>query len=218
MDPAKEEMLKASIGELLELAKDPVPKKVIGAYSYLAVYNTNLAKLKSFSVAHLEECALFLQLTVRTEDNSKLYRNQETLADRIIMKIESHFESECDECGEKYRNKLTDGTPYIHCYLCMQGSHDCDMISGRYTSSSQEAGGPLTGSVWLCKGCRLKNDLFGLSNPYKQTVSFAQKTDEGADDEDKEEEKGEDDQRPSPRSDKFERTDNQGADIICPLF
>ena len=103
MDPAKEEMYKESIGELLELAKDPASKKVIGAYRYSKKYNANLRKMKGFTVSELEQCALSLMLKVKTEDNSDIYKDKVTLTDRIIMKIESHFESECDECGEKWK-------------------------------------------------------------------------------------------------------------------
>ena len=87
----KDEMYKSVIGELLELSDKTEPKKVLGAYNYKAVYQTNLQKMKLFSVPILEECAIFLKLKVRNEDATKIYKNKQTLVDRIIMKIESHF-------------------------------------------------------------------------------------------------------------------------------
>ena len=156
----KENMLKIVIGELLELTKSLTVKKVIGAYSYAKAYSTNVEKLKALPSAQLEECAQFLKLTVRNSNNVKAYKNKEILADWIIMKIESHYEELCDECGKTYRNKLDSPEPYLRCYLCMQGCHDCEDISARFESSSQEISGHLTGTVWLCRGCRVKNSIF----------------------------------------------------------
>ena len=156
----KENMLKVVIGELLELTKSLTVKKVIGAYSYAKAYSTNLEKLKALPSAQLEECAQFLKLTVRNSNNVKAYKNKEILADWIIMKIESHYEELCDECGKTYRNKLDGPEPYLRCYLCMQGCHDCEDISARFESSSQEISSHLTGTVWLCRGCRVKNSIF----------------------------------------------------------
>ena len=98
-------MYKASIGELLEHAPEPSSKKIIGAYSYTVKYATNHTKIKGFSVSELEKCATSIGLITRHNDNTKVYRTKDILTDRIILKIESHFEEMCDECGEKYRNK-----------------------------------------------------------------------------------------------------------------
>ena len=68
--PEKEEMLKTVVGELLELAPSTNVKKVIGAYSFAKAYSTNLEKLKNLSNTILEECAIFLKLVVRDENNA----------------------------------------------------------------------------------------------------------------------------------------------------
>ena len=88
--PEKEDMMKSAIGELLELAGTTNVKKAIGTYSYAKGYSTNLDKIKQLCSTILEEYALFLQLKVRDEFNSKTYKNRQVLADRIIMKIESN--------------------------------------------------------------------------------------------------------------------------------
>lgn len=225
----KDEMYKSVIGELLELSDKTEPKKVLGAYNYKAVYQTNLQKMKLFSVPILEECAIFLKLKVRNEDATKIYKNKQTLADRIIMKIESHFTEECDECGKEYRNKLNGDEPLLRCYLCMQGSHDCEQITGRFLSSSQETS-QLTGTVWLCRGCRVKNDLFGSHKPIKKTaaVSFDNITNEIKDssgnnviiDNGETVTDNEEERRPSPRRIRTENNveDAQPRPTICPLY
>ena len=158
----KENKLKIAMGELLGLADSLDVKKVISTYNFKKTYLSNIEKLKTLSGNQLEECAEFLKLSVRKENNVKAYKNKEVLADWIIMKIESHFEGQCDECGETYRNKLNDPEPYLRCFLCMQGCHNCEDISARFESSSQQTSGQLTGTVWLCKGCRVKNNIFCL--------------------------------------------------------
>lgn len=140
------------IGSLLNNA-DQLTKKVISAYSPDVKYQTNLLNLKKFNADHIEAAAVFLGLKVRA-DNKKLYKNLEILCDRIILRIESLFESLCTDCGETYSNSLTD-IPPLSCHLCMQGSHDCSKVKEKIDSASR----PPAGSVWLCSGCWRKNDL-----------------------------------------------------------
>jgi hypothetical protein len=99
------------------------------------------------------------------------------------------------------------------------------MIAGSQAIGSQEPGG-LTGSVWLCRGFRLKNDLFGAPKSKKHSVSFTPK--DGDYEEDKEdagdkEEKGEEEEqnkndKPSPRRDINEQNDGSSKTEICPLY
>ena len=239
--PEDVEMYKAAIGELLELAKKPNVKKVIGAYSYFVKYQANFKKIKAFSVAELEDCAVFLKLKVRNDDDTKIFKNKDILADRIILKIESHFAEQCDECDKKYQSKLDGETPYLPCYLCIQGSHDCEAVSARFERLSQDPTTHLTGSVWLCKGCRLKNKLSGSTNLQRRTVSFEEeekeeekssetkddnvndfvvvkKTETDKDTENVSRTPGED--RPSPRRDTHEERSEEKSQeqIICPLY
>ena len=219
------DMYQAALGELIELSSSQIPKKIIGSYDYSMKYDANMKKLKTFSVAELEECAVFLKLKVRNDDQkkSKIFRTKEILTDRVIMKIESHFEELCDECNQKYRNKLDGETPYLTCFLCMQGSHDCEQITAKFETLSQQTSvSHLTGSVWLCRGCRMKGDL-SCSPPkkhQKQSVTFKDTDEKG--EEDTEEEEEENDERPSPRRDTHEpsiQTKSQRPNgNICPLY
>ena len=227
-------MMKTAIGELLELAGTTNVKKAIGTYSYAKGYSTNLEKMKQLSSTILEECALFLQLKVRNEFNSKTYKNRQVLADRIIMKIESHFEEQCDECSKIYRIRPGSAEPYLRCFLCMQGCHDCEELTARFERSSQEAGGALTGSVWLCRGCRLKNDIYASPKSQKANVTFDEsqtkteleekKDNEDTELEDKiEEEEGKSakNDKPSPRRDRLDelKANQSGAKAdVCPLY
>ena len=119
------EKYKLAIGELLRLA-DNVSKTVINAYDPDASHkvNQNLLGGRKFSADALEACAVFLKLKTRL-NREKIYSNKLTLADRIILKIESFFEAQCNECLEMYTNHLdAEEPPPFTCFLCMQGSHD----------------------------------------------------------------------------------------------
>ncbi|KAL5253898.1 hypothetical protein ACHWQZ_G013604 [Mnemiopsis leidyi] len=194
--PEKEEMMKATIGELLEMAATTNVKKAIGTYSYAKGYSTNLDKMKQLSSTILEECALFLQLKTRNEFNSKTYKNK-------------------------------------------QGCHDCEEVTARFERSSQEAGGALTGSVWLCRGCRLKNDIFASPKNQNVTVTFDKivsktgtddnedkddeedKNEEAPEQEKEEEDKSAESDKPSPRRYRLEvhKRNPLGTKIeVCPLY
>ena len=144
----------AVIGGLLNKS-DVNVKRVLSSYDPAVTYNTNLASLKKCNATQLEACAKFLGFTVRNDDNEKLYRNQSILADRLILKIESLFETQCSDCNNTYQNTLED-TPPLTCVLCMQGSHNCEPIRTKV-----DAMGNVTpaGTSWLCFGCLAKNDL-----------------------------------------------------------
>ena len=155
---ADSELHKVVIGDLLNKA-DFMAKKVVSAYNADVLYNTNLQNLKKFDATHLEATATFLGFTVRGEENKKLYKNLKVLCDRIILKIESLFETGCNDCGETYRNKLED-TPLLTCQLCNQGSHNCAKIQERFDALNEVPETlRLIGMVWLCFGCLKKNNL-----------------------------------------------------------
>ena len=92
---------KSVIGGLLNTA-DALTKKVISAYNPAVLYKTNLLNIKRHDAAHLEAAATYLGLTVRDDEDKKLYKNQEILSDRIILSIEALFETTCTECDEVY--------------------------------------------------------------------------------------------------------------------
>ena len=146
------------LGGLLNTAP-PDARKVLGAYSWLANHIPNKKKmLKCNARKELEPCALFLGIKVRDDEDKKLYKNMSVLVDRVILKIESLFETQCEDCNEKYTNSLEDDSPFT-CKLCMQGSHNCQILLDRkkfYEDAHENA--PL-GCVWICYGCQEKNNL-----------------------------------------------------------
>ena len=157
------------IGELLNRV-DQLSKKVLSAYNPSASYNSNLQNLKKFDAAHLERTAFSLGFTVRDEDDKKLYKNLSILTDRIILKIESLFETDCSDCGEKYRNKSSD-EPLLTCQLCLQGSHCCPKIRERVDAlKNVPDDSQLIGMVWICYECMKKNNLALLPSTSQAAV------------------------------------------------
>ena len=153
-----DESHKVAIGDLLNKA-DVLSKKVVSAYNTEVSYNVNLQNLKKFDASHLEATATFLGFTVRGDANKKLYKNLTVICDRIILKIESFFETECNDCGEKYCNKTAD-EPLLTCQLCLQGSHNCAKIQERFNALNEVPEGlRLVGMVWMCFECLKKNNL-----------------------------------------------------------
>ena len=136
------------IGGLVNIA-DNLTRKVLAAYKLEVDYDQNLAKLRSFDCLHLEAAATFLGGNPGSKaDKTKKYENRTTLADYIIMKLEGLFPCECEGCKEQYCIKLGDN-PAFRCFLCQQGSHDCDSMAGTV--------GTAPGSTWLCMPCKKKN-------------------------------------------------------------
>ena len=113
------EKQKVVIGGLINKA-DAHAKKILSAYDPLSSYNTNLRNIVKCNVVQLEACAKMLKLRVRSDDGkeTKLYKNKDVLADRIILKIESLFEAECSDCQRMYQNTLDDNPLFI-CRLCL---------------------------------------------------------------------------------------------------
>ncbi|KAL5251228.1 hypothetical protein ACHWQZ_G016810 [Mnemiopsis leidyi] len=106
---------------------------------------------------------------VRDGNDKKLYKNLTVLSDRIILKIESLFETECQDCNAKYTNRLEDN-PLLTCHLCLQGSHNCDAAKKNAAALADlREAVPTAGVIWLCSGCFKKNDL--ALAPKKQAPS-----------------------------------------------
>ena len=158
-----------AIGELLTDADDTC-RPIISAYSHSSNHGKNVTALSGskFSADSLETCANFLGLKTRDENENKIYSNKRTLADRIVLMIESFFESNCAECSQKYRVKLQD-KPKFRCFLCFQGSHDCEKFTNLSTPTKDISS--LTGNVWICSGCYVKNDPLAPNKTRKRTDS-----------------------------------------------
>ena len=171
-----------------------------------------------------------MQVRTQDYDRKQLYPYKDTLIDRIILKIESHFETTCDECEVKFRNKLSDQEePLLSCYLCYQGSHNCDETKAKFEPIRQylsDAEGKLNGINWLCCGCRKNNDLAltpkskkARNEPSESDPSESHREDNGEAEEDQSD--GEDDEEqeevPEERSPRRNREIIQNSDI-CPLY
>jgi hypothetical protein len=211
------EKYKLAIGELLRLA-DNISKPIISAYDPDASHKVNQGQLggRKFSADALEACAMFLKIKTRI-DRDKIYSNKLTLADRIILKIESFFEAECNECLEMYTNHLDAETepPFI-CFLCMQGSHDCKDIKKICTAlgGSVEMSEPSKGITWLCKVCFDKNNLLTPTSKRKESVSFGDDTL----DEPKKNEQSEEEERVQEENEEEPTKVDYSAKKVCKLY
>ena len=150
-----------AIGDLLVQAT-PEAKLIISAYQHDRNHTKNVQAMSAakFTADNLETCANFLGLKTRDHDNGKIFSNKQTLADRIILKIESLFHSECIACHEMYQNKLAD-TPLKTCFRCLQGSHDCDQMMAANKALT------MPGSVWVCFGCYKQFDVLAPTKEKK---------------------------------------------------
>ena len=138
-----------AVGNLVNAA-DPLTKKVLSAYRHDVDYTKNLNTIRTFSCADLEAAASFFGASPGSyAEKTKRYLNRTTLADYIIIQLESHFPCDCEGCGEVYAVKLGE-SPRVRCFLCQQGSHGCAAMDGSI--------GSMSGSVWLCLPCKDKNN------------------------------------------------------------
>lgn len=192
------EAKKLVLGGLLNEA-DALAKKVISTYNPSVPYKVNLDKMKAHGAAYLEACADFLGFTTR-ENDKKLYQNQNILCDRMILKIESLFDIDCDECNSTYRNELTD-EPLLECRLCMQGCHSCDGMKDKANALKdlREKGLLPPGTAWLCHECLKKNDLNLLTKAQKAPNSSLDPTAPPLDKIEEDADGEEEDERESPR-------------------
>ena len=173
MSDERDDNIKIAIGELLREA-DPVSKLVIGSYNHSSLHAVNVKSLSSskFKTEQLETCLNFLGLKPRNDSNQLIFTNKPTLADRIITKIESFFPSTCQDCGDGYRVKFSElnSTPRLQCFLCLQPSHDCEVVKA-HIEALEQIPTKLVGNVWICSGCFEKNNPLLSNNPRKRLGS-----------------------------------------------
>ena len=163
------------LGELLNQA-EPVAKRVISAYNADTIHLVNLKNMLKYDANQLEACAKYLGFIVRDEDEKKRYSNKQMLCDRVILKIESLFDTHCDECDQTYRNTLTD-EPHFTCRVCMQGSHNCEnFLKKKEACDEMPKDNKPVGAVWLCHECLKKNDLRLAPAPTKAKILDNSKT------------------------------------------
>ena len=153
-----DEKIKIVVGEILGRA-DPVSKKVLTAFDPSKDAPANQRLLKKFSRNELDIFAEFLKIPlINIQTKEKLFSNRDKLTKRIILEITALYPTTCDECSQEYC-VTSDKIPLVRCYICLQGSHDCEDITARIESMRSSSSLPL-GTVWLCSGCRVANNPF----------------------------------------------------------
>lgn len=163
------EKINSSIGYLLSQA-DEISKTVISAFdpSKDISVNKNVLGGSRFTPQILDTCAKFLKIPTTTRDGTKIYSNKPTLAQRIIIEIQSFYPTFCAECNEEYSIQFnSEESPLLQCFLCYQGSHNCEALKSKVPSESIILP---TGTIWFCKSC------YDLNTPFKQNKSKSKPT------------------------------------------
>ena len=91
------------IGNLLSKA-DPVSKSVISAYDSSKDLNVNRGVLggSRFTATALDTCAQFLNIKMLDHDDTRIFTNEPSLANRIMLEIQSLFPAICADCDQEY--------------------------------------------------------------------------------------------------------------------
>lgn len=147
--------IKLVIGDLLGRA-DVTSKKVLTAFDTSKDPKVNISAFlkQGISRKDLDACAGFLDITLTADTGEVLYSNREKLAKRIVMEIIALYPSFCPECSKEYSVK-PGASPPARCYICLQGSHDCEDFVARHNVMQSIA--TTYGTVWLCSGCHTAN-------------------------------------------------------------
>ena len=145
------------IGNLLANA-DETSKKVLSAFDPSKDISANSGVLGGprFTADNLETCAKYLRIELRDDKECKLFSNKPSIAKRIILEIMSFYPAICKECGEEYSIEFaTANPPAVRCFLCFQGSHNCQLNLEKMPKEALPAG-----SIWYCKSCFDQNIPF----------------------------------------------------------
>ena len=77
---------------------------------------------------------------------------------RIVLEIESHYPTVCSDCSEEYSVEFkSQEAPALRCFLCFQGSHNCQQLTDRASILPPASDLP-SGVVWLCSICKSVNN------------------------------------------------------------
>lgn len=156
--------VRRTVGEIMSKA-DPSSKAILTSYDSSKDRNANAKVMggSKFQVLQLDTCAEFLNIPIKHGNGSRIFTNKPSLAMRIVLEIESFFPAVCCECTEEYsvQFQLAD-TPKLQCFLCFQGSHNCDQFTDKFLALPTEFP---TGLVWLCTSCK------SVNNPIKTKES-----------------------------------------------
>lgn len=160
------------IGDLLSKA-DNVSKSILQAFDSSKERSENSKVLSSprFHRPELIECAQFLKIETEDHEGKTLFSNKPSIANRIILEIQSFYPAICGACNEEYSNKFdAESTPVVRCFLCFQGCHDCDQFTEPTIDSSKY----LPGTVWLCRSCHEVNNPMKNQNVPSKPASRVQ--------------------------------------------
>ena len=128
----------------------PPAKRVLETYRIGATIIDNIDNLRKLEKEEVESASEFLGLSPRAPDNKKLYKNRNTLAHRVLLKLESLLPSKCGICVTAYNRQLND-TPLLTCWTCYRPSHDCPQLLEN--SAVIEEAKKIPGFKWLCPSC-----------------------------------------------------------------
>ena len=146
--------IKSILAKLKKSASGDV-KNVISKYDQEADFEENKASLiaDGMTLEVLKACGEFLNIT-----KLESFPDKESLAERIVMQIETFFPTKCSECDEMYTVPFDkEVSPIFTCFLCYQKSHDCQAIQSKM-QKLKDCGVLAVGMVWLCSGCYKRNE------------------------------------------------------------
>lgn len=163
--------IKVAIGKML-LGACALSKKVISAYDFSASRTSNIKAISKFKLEMLEPCAEFLNIPLADAESNKIY-TKDSLVSRILLAIEALLPATCAECSTSYCIELEpEETPLFTCFMCFQGSHDCDAVKSTHEALNSTS---LTGGhVWLCYECHLKSNPVNIRKTKSRHVSISE--------------------------------------------
>lgn len=158
--------IKIVIGNLLRLGSQEEDKtvgaavqNVLNAFDPSKDAVVNMRVLCNLARPKLDAFASFIKLHLKGPNGGALFQNREKLAKRIVKEIMSLYPTICDECDHEYQVAIGK-KPTLQCYICLQGSHDCEEVVGKMEILTQNMQPSHIGSVWLCSQC------LEVNNPY----------------------------------------------------
>ena len=165
--PNFDDKIRLAIGNLLSKA-DPISISLLSAFDPSKDVSVNRGVMggSRFNGQELDTCAEFLKIPLLDSDGNRIFTNKPSLANRIILEIQSFYPAICGHCNLEYSVEFDTTEPARRCFICFQGSHDC---SG-FTTLPDVASLP-TGSVWMCKSCYEINNPIQRKKPKSKTTS-----------------------------------------------
>ena len=155
--PNIDEKIALVIGDLLSKANSTA-KAILTAFDTSKDIPVNCKALSGprFSKSDLTACAQFLQIKTEDQEGRPIFSNKPSLANRIILEIQSFYPAICAACDAEYSVKFDiESKPTMRCFLCFQGCHDCETFKSQPTDSLTSSP---HGTVWLCRSCHEANN------------------------------------------------------------